>query len=1241
MMRLNITRLLLSIVVFFPLTASAQTVSDLLISEYVEGSSNNKAIEIYNGTGMAVDLSAGQYILQMYFNGNTSDGTTIQLTGVVQPNSVFVIANAAASFAGSPFVNQVNSASWYNGDDAVVLRKGGPSGQVVDAIGQIGFDPGTEWGTGLVSTADNTLRRKSANCTPDTNPNDVFDPSADFEGFAQDDFSSLGLFQSACVAGPGIVIQPASLTFNTLAGSQSAEQSYVVRGQDLTDNLTINAPSLSSFRLSLTSGGPYVSTLTIPMEVANAGNTTVYVVFFPTSAGLQTGNLSHSSGTYTAMLQLTGNATTTGNTTRIFTLQGNGAASGYVGQEITTEGLVIADFQGASQLGGFFIQDTTGDGDSSTSDGIFVYNTSFAVQEGDYVKLTGTVDEFFNKTEIKNITSLSILGSGLHALTPASVSLPVDSIGYLERFEGMLVQFPQTLFVTENYTLGRYGELSLSVGNRLVNPTNLIDLNDVPSSGTNSIGTGNLAAVLAKQDLNNRSRILLDDASTVQNPAQVPYLNPADTTLRTGSSVLGLTGVMDYDFNVYRVQPTIAPQFNYAARPAVPSVGNAEIKISSFNVLNYFNGDGNGGGFPTSRGADNLNEFNRQRTKIISALYGLDADIVGLTEIENDGDGTLSAIADLVSGLNNRYGGTVYAYISDPTGSNGNSGTDAIKVALIYKLAKVSPVGLAKADSNPVHNRPPLSQLFKINGTNEQFTVIINHFKSKSCTGSSGLDSDLGDGQGCYTDTRRKQAQALITFIQSLISSSGDPDVISLGDYNSYAEEDPLDILRAGGLVQTATDSYSYVFDGQTGSLDYAFISQSLLSKLTGAEKWHINADEPIVKDYNTEFNPAYTFSNDAFRSSDHDPVLLGLRLSNQPPLITITKPQTGSSYIAGDLIQLTASANDPDGIVRKVVFYEGGEAFLTDSVAPYEYSSSAVPVGNYQVTAKAFDNNGDSTVSDTVHIFVNNCAGTGSLDAYGYTNIPGNTLISLSSHPSYPSFPNVITSVNKFEYGPDLDDNYGAKLKGYLCVPVSGYYTFYLASNDQSELWLSSDMNPSNIRRIANVPSNTGFRNWYAIAEQRSNPIYLKVGYRYYVETVHKEGTGSDHLSVAWRLPNGSFEGPIGANRIIPFTAAAENPGSTTRSGFAEEMRKAGGRDFDAVASVVAGTNQLLVRVSSLQSTPATIRVVNSLGQLVYGSSAVAVNREVQVCSLGSKGIYFIEIRQGERIKRLKTICQ
>lgn len=756
----------------------------LFFSEYIEGSSNNKAIEIYNSTDAVIDLAAGNYVIQFYFNGSITP-TTFNLTGTIAPKDVFVFAQSNATASILTQADQTSGAGFFNGDDAIALRQGGANGIILDSIGQIGVDPGTEWGTGLTSTADNTLRRKSNITTGDTNLNDAFDPSVEWDGFATDTFDGLG-----------------SSTTTPVPGEVTAK--------------------------------------------------------------------------------------------KIYEIQGSGATSPIVGQKVTIEAVVVGDFQGSSGLNGFYVQEAVGDGDAATSDGIFVFApNSIDVSVGQTVRLTGTVGENFNQTQISNISGLSVVGSD--AIAPTVIDLPVTATTDLERYEGMLVTFPETLTVTENFNLGRFGEVLLSSEGRLFNPTNFIDPTDIPSAETEN-DENNVAAVTAQQNANNLREILLDDGSNTQNPTTVPYLQ--DGTLRVGSTVTNLTGVLGFGFNSYRLQPTTTPNFvDSNPRTAAPEDVGGNVKVASFNVLNYFNGDGMGGGFPTSRGATTLAEFERQSAKIVSAIAALDADVVGLIEIENDGDGAESAIAELVERLNSYLGAEVYDYIRDPaTGV----GTDEIKVAFIYKPGTVTPVAASLSDSNAIYNRLPVAQTFELNSNGETFTPVINHFKSKGGTGT-GADADQGDGQGAFNFTRVQQAEALLGFVNQLKTSTGDSDILVLGDLNAYGEEDPIDVLRNGGLIDELgryiQDPYSYVFDGQSGRLDHALSTASLSAQITGATEWHINADEPRILDYNQEFNPPELYEPTPYRSSDHDPVLIGAELASN---LSVFNGSNGEDTLTG-----------------------------------------------------------------------------------------------------------------------------------------------------------------------------------------------------------------------------------------------------------------------------------------------------------------------------------------------------
>jgi uncharacterized protein len=569
--------------------------------------------------------------------------------------------------------------------------------------------------------------------------------------------------------------------------------------------------------------------------------------------------------------------------TPIYDIQGSGSASPLNNTVVTTQAVVVGDFQGSTGHNGFYLQDASGDGDPLTSDGIFVFvpaaNPFFSmdVVVGDVVRLTGRTIEFNTLTEIDNVTALTICGTTTPP-APTVVSLPETTNNDLERYEGMLITIPQTLTVSQNFFQGRYGQVTLSADGRLFNPTNLFE----PLS----------PEAIALADENARRLLVLDDGRSSQNPNPIPYIG-LDDTLRAGDTVSGITGVLDYGLITsdsitrdYRLQPTLTPTFTRVnERTTAPDPVGGNVKVASFNVLNYFNGDGLGGGFPTSRGADTLLEFNRQRDKIIAAIIAMDADVIGLMELENDAPPN-SAIEDLVNGLNTATAPGTYSFIN-----TGIVGTDEIRVAILYRTTNVTPVGVyalltSAVDSRFIDtlNRPVVAQTFEENITGARFTVAVNHLKSKGSDCNAVGDPDIGDGQGNCNLTRKAAAEALVDWLATDPTGSGDPDFMIIGDLNSYALEDPITaILNAGytDLIKShlGNQAYSYIFDGLAGYLDHALATASLTSQVSGVTEWHINTDEPSVIDYNTEFKPQDLYEPTPYRSSDHDPVIVGLCL--------------------------------------------------------------------------------------------------------------------------------------------------------------------------------------------------------------------------------------------------------------------------------------------------------------------------------------------------------------------------
>ncbi len=568
----------------------------------------------------------------------------------------------------------------------------------------------------------------------------------------------------------------------------------------------------------------------------------------------------------------------------IHDVQGSGSASPLAGQTVVIEGVVVGDFQTAG-LGGFFVQeeDAEADSDPATSEGVFVFS-SIPVSLGDRVRVTGTVIEFNGLTELSPVSQVDVCAIG-QSVTSNTVTLPFASATDAERYEGMAVVLSQTLTVTEVFNLGRFGEVLLSSGGRLMTPTNVVD----PG-----------APAIALQAANDLNRIVLDDGRTSQNPDPTPYMfddpnTPAvDSTLRVGHTLTGLAGVMHFAFGAYRIQPVGTPAF-VAANPrpvARPDVGGT-IKVAAVNVLNYFNGDGAGGGFPTSRGADTAEEFARQRDKTIAAVRLLDADVAGLMEMENDLSPN-SAVEDLVDGLNAVPGADPYAFID-----TGVIGADEIRVALLYKPSTVTPVGTTAVlltGTFSDRSRPPIAQAFEDNATGQRFIVVPNHFKSKSCDPASDpADFDQGDGQGCFNATRVQSANELMAWLAADPTGTGDPDVLIIGDLNSYLQEDPMRALEAGGYVNgvgqfIGAGAYSFVFTGQSGALDHAMFSGSLAPSVTGVAELHASADEPGVLDYNMEFKTPAQEALEVgtpYRASDHDALLIGLNFeAPQPELV-------------------------------------------------------------------------------------------------------------------------------------------------------------------------------------------------------------------------------------------------------------------------------------------------------------------------------------------------------------------
>ena len=591
-------------------------------------------------------------------------------------------------------------------------------------------------------------------------------------------------------------------------------------------------------------------------------------------------------------------------------VQGTGATSPLAGQTVTTEGVVTAAFP-TGGLDGVYLQ-TAGTGGpqdpaAATSHGIFVYSKALAteVTVGQSVEVTGVVSEYFGLTQISPAAGAWTIGTAPAEVTPTVVAFPLAE-PQREALEGMLVQLDGAWTVTDNYTTHSFGEIGLAAG-----PEPLRQPTDVVAPGSPAY-----AALVAE---NQARAVTLDDGSSANYTAGAkdvaqPWLT-ADNEIRIGAPVeVTEPLVLDYRFDTWRVQPTAAltaespkpVQIGDTRETAPDDVGGA-VRLASFNVLNYFPTTGedfeaSGGrctyyadraGEPVTvnsctpdgpRGAADAEDLQRQQDKIVNAINTLDADVVGLEEIENSAAFGLdrdAALDELVTALNEATGEQTWAAVPSPATAP-TTGEDVIRTAFVHRLDTVEPVGESVILDAPAfaNARAPLAQAFRPkDGTEDStFLVVANHFKSKGS--GSGADADTGDGQGASNQSRVLQATALVQFAADRQEAIGTDQAFLIGDFNSYTQEDPLQVLVDAGYVNVgaAFDAgETYAFDGQVGSLDHVFASAGALERVTGADTWDINADESVGREY-SRFNQNATllYDGSVHRASDHDPTVVG-----------------------------------------------------------------------------------------------------------------------------------------------------------------------------------------------------------------------------------------------------------------------------------------------------------------------------------------------------------------------------
>ncbi|MFF2275682.1 ExeM/NucH family extracellular endonuclease [Agromyces sp. NPDC058126] len=573
-------------------------------------------------------------------------------------------------------------------------------------------------------------------------------------------------------------------------------------------------------------------------------------------------------------------------TASIAEVQGDGAASPLVGKTVTVEGVITADHR-TGGYNGVTIQTPGADTTPGVSDGIFVFQMPAVGSIGDLVRVTGTVSEYFG------LTQLTTSAGGAKVVTaavglPDAVELPASTVGSArEPLESMLVAPTGSYLLSSTHEAYNFGSLWMAAGDTL------------PVKSTEQLDAGDSANAQAAA---NRDRLLiLDDGwgsavTSAAHPAEQPYLTK-DVIVRNGDRVIlpETPYVLSYGFNAWRLQPStpidsaspasVKPTFETLnPRPETAPVVGGDLQVGVFNVLNYFTTLQSENA--AARGAATPAEFALQEKKIVNAITSLDAEVVALQEIENSfklGEARDEATASLVAALNEAEGSDIWAYIPTPAALTAAT-TDVIQSAIIYQKAAVTPKGDAQTvvDESVWGNaREPIAQVFELPNGND-FSVVANHFKSKSGTGTQPAD-----GQGFFNADRVAQANSLLTLADSLAAEAG--EVFLLGDFNSYSEEDPIQVLTDAGysdlLPDRTDDQYTYTFDGELGSLDHALGNAAAVQGVTGIGRWAINSPEWSDRQYEN----GSPDDGSVFRSSDHDPQVIGLDSSKLTDVVDIS----------------------------------------------------------------------------------------------------------------------------------------------------------------------------------------------------------------------------------------------------------------------------------------------------------------------------------------------------------------
>ncbi len=864
----------------FTVAGAAQSCNDLFFSEYVEGSSNNKVLEIFNGKTATVNLSG--YKVELYSNGATTPSTTANLSGSLAAGDVYVIANSGAVAEITSIADLISGVTNFNGDDAIALRY---NTTLIDVIGQIGADPGTQWGSGLTSTLDRTLRRKSTISAGDANDSDAFDPAAEWDGYAQDTFDGLGWHSGSCGGDAAPVVASTSPADGATGVATTANivinfsESVNVSGTWF----TISCSASGAHTASVTPASPASSFTLNPAADFSTPETCTVTVY----AAQVTDN--DSTDPPDAMLADTtfsfgvGSAAAPCSTLPL--IQGTGNTSACLGHRSNIQGCIT----GVTATG-FYFQDAAGDGNTATSDGIFAYYYSTwtnpaALAAGDLVKVSGNVTEYYDTTEFahKSTDALSVTKTGT-CTVPAAVAVgPVtdpaaDPMTQYERYEGMRVKMTFDGWVVgptkrfdSRYPVRDPEIAFVDFGSSIADYARVFERDYTGYRGINYLGGG----------LN----------------VDLPDLDFGDRIAGTD-----ITGVLGYQFDKYTLLVDAAPSLTTVDNTDVASnepaldETKAEFDVCFWNVENLFDniddGAGDWGdwapGYPDSNTPAGAALYNSKLDKVAAVIVNKAKScmVLGLEEMEGK-QGVYNDLAARVNALDTSSHSWTGKYVESGDSRDISQGflyrDDVTLVGGALTPVSGSPYTTWVADSTLDFVRVPASGRFRFNaGTPAERDIYLYtvHFKSKGNSTSCTMPD--------CTDKRELEAADLRDILAHHQGAS--EYAVAGGDYNDTFGSTPIAILdNASTSIKslyfdlTAPERYSYIFNGESEVLDHYYVTKNLIDATGWSRAFspvHVNADFPAAE-----------------HASDHDPLRGRFRwMSDYSDL-----PAYGNAYHIGD----------------------------------------------------------------------------------------------------------------------------------------------------------------------------------------------------------------------------------------------------------------------------------------------------------------------------------------------------